>query len=96
MGQRSGAETEMLSQAEMAAHTHAINASSTAADSNSPAANVLAQSDQIYHQAEAATSVAMRNTSMVSAGGGQAHDNMQPFQVINFCIALQGLFPSRN
>jgi microcystin-dependent protein len=33
---------------------------------------------------------------VANVGGGQAHDNMQPYLALNFCIALQGLFPSRN
>jgi microcystin-dependent protein len=36
------------------------------------------------------------NSPVVNVGGGQAHDNMQPYLALNFCIALQGLFPSRN
>ncbi len=38
----------------------------------------------------------MRAGSVANNGGGQPHDNMQPFLALNFCIALQGLFPSRN
>ena len=40
--------------------------------------------------------VALLSGSVTNAGGGQAHDNMQPYTVLSFCIALQGLFPSRN
>jgi microcystin-dependent protein len=37
------------------------------------------------------------NPGMIaSAGGGQAHYNMQPYLVLSFCVALQGIFPSRN
>jgi microcystin-dependent protein len=38
----------------------------------------------------------MGANSVTNVGGGQAHDNMQPYLALNFCIALQGLFPSRN
>jgi microcystin-dependent protein len=38
----------------------------------------------------------MRNGSIASTGGGQSHENMQPWLALNYCIALQGVFPSRN
>jgi microcystin-dependent protein len=38
----------------------------------------------------------MTPTSITNAGGGQPHSNMQPYLVLNVCIALQGVFPSRN
>jgi microcystin-dependent protein len=38
----------------------------------------------------------MAGESVTETGGGQAHPNMQPYRVINFCIALQGIFPSQN
>jgi len=39
---------------------------------------------------------AMSATTVTSTGGSQAHENMQPFLTVSFCIALQGIFPSRN
>jgi microcystin-dependent protein len=44
-----------------------------------------------------ATPAAIQNpNTFASAGGSQPHENMQPYLVLNFCIALQGIFPSRN
>lgn len=102
LGQKSGAETVTLTAAEIAAHTHALKASSSLGDSRSPAnagvGNLLAAvaPDPLYRNPEAANATAMRSGSVTNAGGGQAHDNMQPYLTLGFVIALQGLFPSRN
>ncbi len=94
-GQKSGEETHTLSVAEMPNHDHVMQASADAGDSIIPTGNVLARSpDLVYH--EPTNLVAMKSSSIIHVGGGQAHDNMQPYLALNFCIALQGLFPSRN
>ncbi|MEM7582827.1 MAG: tail fiber protein [Acidobacteriota bacterium] len=95
LAQKSGAETVTLTAAEIAAHTHAAKASTTPGDELSPANFVLASQDN-YRDPEAANTTALRSGTVTNAGGGQAHDNMQPYTTLSFCIALQGLFPSRN
>ena len=95
LGQKAGAETVALTAAEIAAHTHTVKASSTLANNTTPTGRVLASAD-IYRNPEAATMTALRSGTVTNAGGGQAHDNMQPYLTLSFCIALQGLFPSRN
>ena len=45
---------------------------------------------------EGSATVDIAASTVTNAGGGQGHDNMQPYLTINFVIALQGLFPSRN
>ncbi len=99
LGQKGGAETVTLTAAQIAAHTHAAKASSTVGNTNTPAGRVLAAApvpDLLYEAPAAATSTALRSGTVANAGGGQAHNNMQPYLTISFCIALQGLFPSRN
>jgi microcystin-dependent protein len=88
-----GEEAHALSIAELPPHGHTLNASRTNASSNDPANRVLAQSNNIYHSAASLT--ALSPASVGSTGGNQAHPNMQPFLVMNFCIALKGIFPSR-
>jgi microcystin-dependent protein len=99
LAQKGGAEAVTLTAAEIAAHTHAAKASSTAAVQGNPTGRVLAAADPgqtLYRNPEAATMTALRSGTVTNAGGGQAHDNMQPFTTLAFCIALRGLFPSRN
>jgi microcystin-dependent protein len=94
LGQKSGEETHTLSAAEMPSHSHNMQASSVASTSQLPDNNVLAVSGQIYRGST--NLVNMQNSTVTNTGGGQAHNNMQPFLAVYFCIALQGLFPSRN
>lgn len=98
LGRSTGEEAHSLSLAEMPQHTHMARASADAA--TEPAVTgagneVLATAgESAYQDANNLTSLATGNVS--NAGGNQAHTNMQPFITLNFCIALQGLFPSRN
>ncbi len=94
LGQKGGEETHTLAAGEMPSHTHVIQGSADTATQSDPTGNVLAQSTQLYRQST--NLVDMISGTMTNQGGGQAHDNMQPYLAVNFCIALQGLFPSRN
>lgn len=94
LGSKSGEETLNLAANEMPQHTHGAMASSTNSNSNIATANVLASALNLY--ADSGTNVTLRAGTVTNVGGGQAHENMQPFIALNFCIALQGLFPSRN
>lgn len=94
-GQKSGEETHTLSANEMPNHDHVIQATSNDGTTTNPAENVLAKATVATYTA-AANLVNMNSGVIVNVGGGQAHENMQPYLAVNFCIALQGLFPSRN
>lgn len=96
LGQKSGEETHILSLNETPAHNHGVQVSTAAADSPTPSGTVLAQAEMIYHNPTGVPKTTMNNATLTNAGGGQAHDNMQPYLAVNFCIALRGLFPSRN
>ena len=94
-GQKSGEETHTLSVAEMPQHDHSLQATNNGGGSPSPTGNVFSNAgSDIYGSPQQLLGVDSQTVSAV--GGGQAHDNMQPYLVVNFCIALQGLFPSRN
>ena len=95
LGQRSGAETVPLSVAQMPPHSHALVAVSDNANNEEPEDNLLARAEQAVYVG-AGTPTALHADSILDAGGGQGHANVQPSLVLNFCIALQGLFPSRN
>lgn len=94
LGSKSGTETVTLSSAQMPQHTHAVQASTDTGTQIFPAGHVF--SKVATHYGTATGLGGLKAGTVTNAGGGQAHNNMQPFTVLNFCIALQGLFPSRN
>ncbi len=94
-GQKSGEETHTLSAAEMPQHDHVINASSGGTPQPIPANTTsLGEINNGYNGGTNLTN--LRSGTIANVGGGQAHNNMQPSLAVNFCIALRGLFPSRN
>lgn len=91
-GQKSGQETVTLTTNEMPSHTHNFRASAETANQGKPQGHQIA-GGTFYH---AATNDATLAPSIVNTGGSQPHQNMQPFLVVNWCIALTGVFPSRS
>jgi microcystin-dependent protein len=99
LGEKAGQEFHTLTMSEMPAHNHFVNASSTQADSVfiqsvSPAAQCVFGTVAGGIYGPFANPVAMLPTSITNTGGSQAHEDRQPFLVLSFCIALQGIFPS--
>lgn len=95
LGSKSGEETHTLSANEMPQHTHPLEASTDENGGIAAANNVLARAPQALY-ADPPPDTPLQSSSIGNVGGGQAHENMQPYLAVNFCIALQGLFPSRN
>ncbi|MFN2319394.1 MAG: phage tail protein [Dermatophilaceae bacterium] len=96
-GNVGGTETQVLSVSELPTHTHGWVASSTPAASASPTGNLLAASTATNPAWAAAGTPAAMAPAMIAASGGNAgHENMQPWLALQYCIALQGIFPSRN
>lgn len=100
IGQKSGEEAHELSVDRMPAHTHTLQASDAVATQPTPAGNLLARPSlsigAAYSTNEQAPDVPLGALAIADAGSGQGHNTMQPFLTVNFCIAMQGLFPSRN
>ncbi len=95
LGQKAGSETVTLTTAEMAAHSHTFRVSDKADNFRDPTGRVLCVSKQNLYKDNDNTGT-LNQGSVLNGGGSQAHNNMQPYTTLNFCIALQGLFPSRN
>lgn len=96
LGQTGGEQFHTLAINELPQHTHVFNANSSPANNNtpSPALTLAASSgDNIYRAP--GNLVAMAPNAISSLGGSQPHQNMQPFLTLNFCIALQGIYPPR-
>jgi microcystin-dependent protein len=94
LGEIGGAENHTLIAPEMSEHTHTFSASSAVPNQGTPAGNMWANNSGAYSSAPPDSS--MNPASISSAGGNQPHTNVQPYLVLNFIIALQGIFPSQN
>jgi microcystin-dependent protein len=94
LGQRGGEQAHVLVPGETPPHTHSAYATPVAGNSPIPADNYLGGADNFYGPLNNTTS--MSPSTIANSGGGQPHNNLQPYLVLNFCIALQGAFPSQN
>jgi microcystin-dependent protein len=97
-GQAGGEEFHTLTTAEVPAHSHTLTGTSSSAGLSTSANNLLgktAGSLTIYNSG-AQNLVGMKPASVTSAGGGAPHENRTPFLAMTWCIALVGIFPSRN
>jgi microcystin-dependent protein len=94
LGEISGEAAHTLTISEMSAHAHAPVGSSNSPTASSPSGNVWAR--QTTNAYSASENAAMNPACVLTAGGSQPHDNMPPYRVLNFIVALQGIFPSRN
>ena len=96
IGQAGGESAHTLTIAEMPAHIHQANASTNAGSTNLPAGNVLGNSAPNNLYGPVQNLGAMVAATVANVGGSQAHENKQPYLVLNYIVALQGVFPSRN
>jgi microcystin-dependent protein len=100
LGQMAGSPTVTLISTQMPAHNHATQvvsrASSGAATDTLPNNNFLAADNQYSSASDAQMNPTAVQVTVGVAGGSQPHENMQPYLGINFIIAMEGIFPSRN
>jgi microcystin-dependent protein len=99
LGETGGTETVTLLESEIPSHPHTLRGNFNTADINDPSpARSLARSGTgfLYQSNTSANLVMMSPNALALAGGDQPHNNMQPFLTLNFCIALQGVFPPRS
>jgi microcystin-dependent protein len=97
LGEAAGSTSVTINQQQMPQHTHFLQASSAAATAAAPANDkVLAASVNYEAYRPVSNVTTLHGQTVSSVGGSQPHNNMQPYLVLNFCIALQGVFPSRN
>ncbi len=100
VGTSQGSENVTLSEAQMPAHNHPMQAASQQADATAPAGNTLAAdaggTGDFSYTADTSAVKPLLAASVLAVGGSQSHANVAPFMALNYIIATTGLFPSRN
>ena len=98
LGEVGGSDVVALLQSELPAHTHTLRGGDAPGDSPQPGGNTLARLGTLnaYQQTVDANLVPMAPEAAPVAGGGLPHNNLQPYLTLNFCLALQGVFPPRS
>lgn len=95
LGETSGNENVTLTISNMPAHNHQLNASTAVGTSNVPTGNVLANTSVLDKEYNGSPNTAMNNASIGISGSNAPVTIMQPFQTINFIIAIEGIYPPR-
>lgn len=100
LGQAGGEVTVTLDRTQIPTHSHAIGVVDAAGTQNSPSGGRFAKAQygkafDLQYAPSPSTGTTMNPDALASAGGGQPHNNMPPYLVVNFIIALQGVFPAR-
>lgn len=98
LGQKAGAETVTLNSSQLPTHTHTLTASADIANASVPGGALPAAKPRggMNRYAPVGNDTVMGSSSLTSIGGSQPHQNMQPYTVLMWIIALQGIFPSQN
>ncbi len=96
LGESGGSETVSLLESEIPAHNHivGVNVANGPAELSAPAEATLSITNRSIYAAPPVQSF-MSPSALAPSGGDQPHNNMQPYLTVNFCIALQGVFPPR-
>ena len=102
LGEAAGASAVTINMQSMPAHSHTLSANMAAVSANmnvtvgAPGGNNWANTGKTVWNTGLPGNAVMHPSSVGNVGGSQPHINMQPYLVLNFCIALQGIFPSQN
>jgi microcystin-dependent protein len=96
IGQGGGEANHAVVKPEMPAHIHMVTATNLSTSTTNAPTGTLLNSPPEKLYTPAAALVSLQPTTLSNTGGSQPHENQQPYTTLNFCIALQGIFPSRN
>ena len=95
LGETGGSQTVTLLESEMPSHSHAFSQSTRSSDNLNPKSLSLGTGNNVYATQSGSTAAQLAPQALPPTGGSQPHNNMQPYLALNFCIALQGVFPPR-
>lgn len=96
IGTMDGSETVALTTSQMPQHNHLAMANTTQTGGiKNPTGSIYGAASEALYATDSGTTVPLNATQLAPVGGGLAHENMQPFSVVNFCIAMNGVYPSR-
>lgn len=96
LGEGAGVEAVTLISAQLPSHAHQCSGTNAAGDRGNPTNALYGTSGEAIYGNAGAGEVVLSAGSIARTGGSQAHSNMQPYTAINFCVALTGIYPSRN
>jgi microcystin-dependent protein len=96
LGEKGGEQAHTVVLSEMPIHTHPLMTTNNIGTNPNPDGTVVLSKSVANSFGPAVSLVTMNPASTSATGGSQAHQNMQPFLALTFCIALQGIFPSQN
>lgn len=96
LGSKGGSEKVTVTQNQLPIHTHGFSVSGDGGNEVNPEGKHLAASPNIRVFREATASEPLHANAIQPVGGSQQHNNIMPFTCVNYIIALQGIFPSRN
>jgi microcystin-dependent protein len=102
LGEKAGQQVHTLTMSEMPTHIHDFSTNTCVASASAnatvgpPTSNYWANHGKTTYSTGGVSTAAMAPQAVGNFGGSQPHQNMQPYLVLNFCIALVGIFPSQN
>ena len=95
-GEAGGQTAHTVTQSEMPQHTHFHQVTNNVGTDSNPNSGLVISKAVAQSYGAAANLTTMNNQTISNVGGSQPHENRQPYLVLNFIVALQGIFPARN